>query len=41
MADYVTTAKFGKTTAKFGETLSEPGKFPKSDYKTTAHFFAH
>ena len=34
MADYVTTAKFGMT-------LSEPGEFSKSDYMTTAHFFAH
>ena len=34
MADYVTTAKFVKT-------LSEPREFPKSDYMTTAHFFAH
>ena len=34
MADYVTTAKFGMT-------LSEPWELSKSDYMTTAHFFAH
>ena len=34
MADYV-------TTAKIGETLSDPKEFSKSDFMTTAHFFAH